>query len=831
VLRSFAVLALTFAALGAGLAPTQVAAQVPGAPAPKPGGPGGTPQAPQTPFEIRGRVVSEAGTPVTNGSVSVRRGTDTVFAGGTLLRPDGSFVVDGLRPGRYSLRIRSIGFAPVIKSDVAVTPEQPVATVGAIILARAVTKLEEQNVTAERDAVQLAPERNTYDVKKMTTASGGTAVDALRNVPSVEVDVNNTVSLRGNANVVVQINGRTSPLRGEQLGTYLAQMPANLLSRIEVAASPSAKEDPEGTAGIINIVLTQPVQNSRTAGISLGTNTYGMANVSANAGTQTNKWTLFGSLGVMRNSVPMEGLSERINGSPAFSAFSNSTIDGRMKPLSGNVLARTEYQLTPKSALSLDAMANRGDMKRDNSSYFIDFNSATDTVGTFNNYIVTSATNASQDYTLGYRRTVPPTANQFTIETRYTEFQLHRGNFNTDERVSGTTGPADGTVLDSLNARLPLWTLQSDFSHPFASKKGKLDFGAKSTVRSLNTRSMAAQFDDATDTYTPIAARATGVEFGESIQALYGMMAKSMGKAQAQAGLRAEYSGTNLDVRSRPDALTSHYLSFFPNGAVTYALTPMRQLRASYSRRITRPQAPMLDPGEFRESPKMIFKGNPDLRPEYTDAVEFQLQDTHKWGTLQVNPYLRYSDDAVRQIRTIDSDGVTTATFANVATVRTLGADLNTNIRRGRLTLNTGGGAQDYKSDGGVLSTEGFWWNARANLSFAFNKVLDAQAMANYSAPREVEGGRQLSFLMTNFALRRKLWKDAGNLTVRVSDPFNTMRFLMRTSTGQVSELTERRFGSRALIVTFSRNFGTQLKLRPKEGPEGGLDGGGATPP
>lgn len=805
------------------VASTQLSAQAPGSQPPSPSS--------QPQFEIRGKVLSESGASVPNGSVSVRRGSDTTFGGGALLRPDGSFVVDGLRPGRYSLRVRSMGFAPVVRSDVTITPQQPVVNVGAITLTRSVTKLEEQVVSAERDAVQLAPERNTYDVKKMATASGGTAVDALRNVPSVEVDVNNQVKLRGNANVVVQINGRSSPLRGEQLGTFLAQMPANIVSRIEVAASPSAKEDPEGTAGIINIVLTEQVQGSRTAGISLGTNSNGMANVSGNAGTQTDKWTFFGSAGVMRNSVPMEGFSERNNGTPAFAAFSNSTLDGRMKPLGGNALVRTEYKLTPRSSLSLDAMTNLGQMERDNSSYFTDLNSPSDTVGVFNNYVATSANNTSQDYTLGYRRTVPPTANQFTIETRYTEFNLHRGNFNTDETVSGTTGPADGTVLDSLNARLPLWTLQSDFSHPFKSKKGKLDLGAKSTVRSLDTRSMAALFDDATDTYTPIAARATGVNYREEIQALYGMMAKSMGKVQAQAGLRAEYSNTDLDVRTRPDPLVSNYTSLFPNGAVTYSPTQTRQLRASYSRRITRPQAPMLDPGEFRESSKMIFRGNPDLRPEYTDAVELQLQDTRKWGTLQINPYLRYSDDAMRQIRTIDAAGVTTTTFANVATVRTLGADVNANIRKGKVNLSTGGGLQDYKSEGGVLSTEAFWWNARANLTYTFTKVLDAQVMANYAAPREVEGGRQLSFLMTNFALRRKLWKDAGNLTVRVSDPFNTMRFAMRTSTGQVSELNERQFGSRALIVTFSRNFGTQLKLRPREGPDASLDGSGPTPP
>lgn len=797
---------------------------------PPPGGkPGAAP--PPAPGEIRGKVVSESGTPIANGSVAVRRGTDTTFVSGALLRADGSFVVDGLRPGRYSLRVRSLGYAPLVKADVAITPQAFVVNVGAMTLKRAVTTLEEQTVTAERDAVQLAPERNTYDVKKMATVSGGTAVDALRNVPSVEVDMNNNVSLRGNANVVVQINGRTSPLRGDQLGTFLAQMPANIVSRIEVAASPSAKEDPEGTAGIINIVLTEQVQGSRTAGISLGTNTNGMANVSANAGTQTNKWTLFGSGGVMRNSVPMAGFSERANGSPAFAAFSNSTLDGRIKPLSGNLVARTEYKVTPKWALSFDAMASRGQMERDNSSYFTDLNSPVDTVGRFNNYSAMSGENTSQDYTLGYRRTVPPAANQFSIETRYTEFNLHRGNLNTDEVVSGATAPAISTVLDSLNARLPLWTLQSDFSHPFKSKKGKLDVGMKSTVRTLNARSMAATFDDATDTYTPIASRLTGVNYREEIQAAYGMLARSLGKVQAQAGLRAEYSSTNLDVVTRTEPLLQDYLSLFPNGALTYAPTQTRQLRASYSRRITRPQAPMLDPGEFRENSKMIFRGNPDLRPEYTDAIELQLQDTRKWGTLQINPYLRYSDDAMRQIRTIDASGVTTATFANVATVRTLGADVNANIRRGKLNLITGGGVLDYRSEGGVLSTEAFGWNARANATWTFNKTLDAQVVANYNAPREVEGGRQLSMLMTNFALRRKLWKDAGNLTLRLSDPFNTMRFRMRTSTGQVSELMQRQFGSRAFIVTFSRNFGTQLKLRPQQGPEGGLDGGAPTPP
>jgi hypothetical protein len=137
--------------------------------------------------EIHGRVVGPAGQAIPNASITVRRGTDTSFAGGTLPRPDGSFVVDGLKPGTYAVRIRAIGFAPVIRSGIVVTLQTP-ATLGTVTMQPSTVTLSEQVVTAERDNVILAPERNSYSVKGMTTASGGNAVDALRNVPSVEED-------------------------------------------------------------------------------------------------------------------------------------------------------------------------------------------------------------------------------------------------------------------------------------------------------------------------------------------------------------------------------------------------------------------------------------------------------------------------------------------------------------------------------------------------------------------------------------------------------------------------------------------------------------------
>jgi len=202
---------------------SHVAAAQQGSPARPAGGPG----------EIRGKLVDSAsGHAVTTGSIAVRRVGDSLFVSGALPKEDGSFRVDGLRPGRYSVRVRAIGFAPLVRNDVAITPDHPVVDLGAVGLNAVAAKLDATQTVAEREDVVLAPDRTNYSVKNMPVASGGTAVDVLRNIPLVEVDGSNNVSLRGNANVVIQINGRSTPLKGDQLGAFLAQLPAGTVKNV-----------------------------------------------------------------------------------------------------------------------------------------------------------------------------------------------------------------------------------------------------------------------------------------------------------------------------------------------------------------------------------------------------------------------------------------------------------------------------------------------------------------------------------------------------------------------------------------------------------------------
>ena len=781
---------------------------------------------------MRGLLVTGAGAaarPVTSGSITVLRGPQGTFAGGALPRPDGSFSVDGLAPGTYTVRIRAIGYAPVVRQGVVVAAGGAPVDLGRIELGEVATQLAQQTVVAERAEQQLSPERNSYDVKKMAAASGGTAVDALRNVPSVEVDGSNVVSLRGNSNVVVQVNGRTSPLRGEQLGNFLAQLPAQSLQNIEVVTSPSAKDDPEGTAGIINIVLSQPVAATVSGGFTAATGTTGLGNVSGNVGKQDEKWTLFASAGTFRDGRQMEGDVERRVSGEGVTSWSNSRLDGTMRPFSGNAMLRSEYKRSKTDAISFDAMGNMGDFRRPTETRFAQLDPSRDTVRAFDQVGENGQHNYSMDYTLGYRRTGPPTATTFNGLLRFTQFGMHFQSLRLNDLVTPLPENDPGlppTERNGLRVRFPAWILQGDLVKPI-DKATKLETGVKSTLRTLNSRASAALFDTTADAFTPIDGRNYALRYAEAIQAAYGTLSRRAGKAQLQGGLRVEQTNTNLERTTVSADTKRDYLSVFPSAFVTYNLTEMRQVRIGYSRRITRPDAPQLDPSPFYEDARTIFRGNPNLRAEYTDAIELTLQDGRSWGSVQLNPYLRLSDDAVRNIRTIDDQGITTATFANVASTRTLGADVNGSVRRGPLNLSLGGGAFHYRSEAGALSTKTFAWNARTNATWKLTKQVDLMMNANYRASQRVEGGTMLPFLLTNFMVRQKLWGENGSVTLRVSDPFDAAKFAMRTNGNGVVEETERRFGMRGVFLSFQRNFGQQIRLRPPVNSDPAPQGGG----
>jgi ferric enterobactin receptor len=774
--------------------------------------------------EIVGKLV-EAGTAVaiTSGSVTVRRASDTAFAGGALPRADGSFRVDGLVPGRYTVRVRALGHAPLVRTDVVLSAEKPSVDLGALELSVVATKLEGQTVVAEREEVALAPDRNSYSTKNMTTASGGTSIDVLRNVPLVEVDGSNKVSLRGNENVVVQINGRASPLKGEQLGNFLAQLPASAVTRVEVATNPSAKNDPEGTAGIINIILNQEAEVGLSGGFTAGTGTTGMANVSGNVGRQSGPLTLFVSGSFYRDRRATSGTSFRTNLAVPVPAFVESQSGGNFQPLSGGLSLRSEYKFTDRDALAFDASTYRGRWASQTVASYANLDDARVVTGLFDQYNNSVNRNISQDYTFAFRRTGKPQETTYSTELRYStnEDDNDLTLLSVLRQADASTGPAAvPRELNLTTGHFPSWNLQTDYTHPWSTGT-KLESGFKGTQRNTVNDFTAAYFDTTSNAYVDAPARASAFDYREQIGAVYAVLSQQIKKVQAQAGLRLEEAATRLELPSANLETTKHYGSAFPSAIVSYNFTEMRQAKVSYSRRISRPGPYQLSPIEQRQDLRNVFHGNPGLGPEYTDALELGLQEARGWGSVQLNPYLRKTIHAVRYIRFVDATGVTVGTFDNVASTTTVGADLNVTYRRGPVTLFGGGSAWRYSSDAsnlaGNLSARTVVWSARSNLTWKLTPKTDLQAFANYRAPSATEGGSQTAFVFMNFGLRNKVWGDQGSITLRVADPFNLMKWGFRTADGQVIELTERHFGQRGLFLTITRNFGQQLKLRPRQ--------------
>src|SRR5687767_13876892 len=266
---------------------------------------------PSGPGEVRGKVVAqEDKAPVAGATITVRAKRDSSLVAGAIAKDDGSFRVQGLRPGTYYLRITQLGFSPRTTPDFSVTPEKPSTTIEGIRLPRVAVELSTVEVAAERAAVAIEPDRNSYQAKQVAPAATN-ASEVLHATPSVEVDGDGKVSLRGNENVAIQINGRPAPIRGEQLGAYLKGLPANIVDRIEVVPTPSARHDPEGMAGIINIVLKENVDLGLSGGFTANGSPSQRYNVGGNLGYQAGRFTLSTNYGFNSGKQNITGINDR----------------------------------------------------------------------------------------------------------------------------------------------------------------------------------------------------------------------------------------------------------------------------------------------------------------------------------------------------------------------------------------------------------------------------------------------------------------------------------------------------------------------------------------
>jgi len=790
-----------------------IQAQTPGAPA------GAQPPAP--PGEVTGTIVADDNAaPVARAAIAVRSKADSSMITGANGGQDGTFRVQGLRPGTYYLRVSGIGFTPKNSDEFTIAPAAPVANVGRIKLTRFAVSLQTVEVEGQTPAVVIEPDRNSYKAKEVAPAATN-ASDVLAATPSVEVDGDGKVSLRGNENVVVQINGRATPMRGQQLGAYLKQLPATIVERIEVVPNPSAKQDPEGMAGIINVVLKQNTDLGRSGGVTLGMANGDRYNASGNLGYQSGPVTLFGSYGYITDDRGLTGLNdrERYDPSSAPLSYTLQAIAGRNGFGGHNLTTTAEYQFNKRDMLSNNFSMNARHNLDNSLTGYSELDADRSVLETYARTRDTKNKSLVLDNTLAFKRTFEPRKHEIATEVRV-------NRVDDDEntalwRVNAPGGPEVEGQRDHADAITTQLTGQIDYTRTLAART-KLETGYKGNTRLLD-RDFSVLKDAQGDGNWVNSSLSNSFEFEERVNAVYGVLSHGIGKFELQGGLRGERATRNFSLANPAGDYPYSKISLFPSGVVRYKVSDATELKASYSRRVRRPGSFELNPFPNFFDPQNVFIGNPNLNPEYTDAVELGVSKTGQYGSLQLSPFYRRTTDIIRvniePEAVIDGRDVTSITFENLATANSWGSDLNGSLRLGPkfngfaafnvFKMVTDGGSQS------ALSSNTVTWTYRMNGTTQLSPTLTLQAMYFYRAPVNIERGRFSGFQMTNVTLRKKLDGEKASLSVRFADPFNTMRFKGRVSDGNIVQITERAFGQRAMFVTYQRNFGQAPKIRP----------------
>ena len=785
-------------------------------------GPGGPPAGPPPsgPGEVRGTIVDSAtSAPLSRASVAIR-GQGGALVAGAVVSDAGTFVIQGLRVGTYTMRVTMIGFGPRVQ-PLQITQAAPTVTLGRIALSRVAVKLGEVATVEEANSVTIEPDRNAYRAKDVAPAAQN-ASDVLENVPAVQVDGEGKVSLRGNENVVVQINGRPTPIRGAQLASYLKSLPASIVERVEVVPNPSAKYDPEGMAGIINVVLKQQVDLGLSGGATVSAANEERYSGSANVGWQEGPWTAFLNVGHNADERDITGVNDRerfVDG--ARTGFTDQDVVGINAFRGTNLNGTLEYKLNDRDVL-LSSLAFGLRRFSDVSTTAFEERDAdrtlTDEYGRSRNF---RTSGNYLDASGGFRRTWDAKVkHDLVTEVRFTR------NDDVDRttlwRLPSGSLPEEGEVdrTDALQQQL---VAQADYTKSFANRT-KIESGYKGTARWLDRDFLVTKDADGTGDWQ-VSDLSNAFAFDESVQAIYGVLSKGVRKFDLQAGLRAEYASRDFALA---DVSYPHdYTSLFPSGVVTYNWSDAWQSKASYSRRIRRPGTQELNPFPHFFDAANVFFGNPELEPEYTDSYELGLTRTGKLGMLQLSPYFRRTTDKIDV--NIDTDDVfegrevTSVSFRNMATSDNWGADLNGNLRLGP-KLNLFGGLNVFRmeTDGGSTSSfnaSGSSWMARANATSQVTKNTTLQGSYFYRASMPVPGGEFAPMQMSNFSVRQKVAGDASSITLRVVDPFNTQRFRVRAGDENLSQFTSRRFGVRAVFLSYQYTFGRppRIRTRPEE--------------
>ncbi len=751
---------------------------------------------------------------------------DSLQVNGTISNDKGIFNLNKIRPDKYYIKVSFIGYESIFLQSFEISRENRTLDLGEIKLPRVAYQLEEAEVTAEKPPIEYKIDKKVVNVAEYYSATTGTAVEVLENVPSITVDIEGNVQLRGSSSFTVLIDGRPSVLDPNDA---LQQIPASMIENIEIITNPSAKFDSEGETGILNVIM----KDKKSSGINGIVNTNG--GFDDNYGgdflfNYRNSELNFNISGDYNNrNSPGSSLEEKTtfyNDTTNFINSNGSNNRGRKRwSLKGGI----DYSITQNDLISLSLRYGGRKMESLSDVNFSEFTAPGDLQNNYfsKNYGDRGGTfySANMDYTHKFNNL----GHLIKVQGYFSDRDFKEKSINELIGAGGITSSGRKLTEDGPSKQMEF---QVDYELPF-SETDKFETGIQFHFGESKDNNNLYDYLPEQQAFILQPEFGYNVNYDRNIHAAYGIYSGKVGNLGYQGGLRSEYTDRKIELVTTGDASKIKRWDYFPTLHFSYEISSIQQVMASYTRRIRRPRGWQLEPFEVWRDAFSIRRGNPDLKPQYIDSYELGAQTF--WGSnlISLEGYYRKTNNNIETIRSVYSANITLSTFENVGTTSSLGTEFMFNAKPYEFwTFNLLGNLYNYKIDGTLLgrsfNRESFNWNARLNNTIIFNTTTRMQLNTSYNGPTVSAQGDREGYFSASLSLRKDMFDRMLTATLQVRDIFSSVDRESTIESLNFSSYSSFTRKSPTVMLNLKFNINNYENDKKREGmPGNGNDDGG----
>ncbi|PLW98619.1 MAG: hypothetical protein C0593_05060 [Marinilabiliales bacterium] len=713
-------------------------------------------------------------TPVEYANVALYSKRDSSVVGGTVTDSKGVFKIAKLAPGPYYAYVKFIGFETELINNIRITPGEPNVDLGVIRLRPGAENIEGVEIVGERNQIVYKLDKKIITPATIISSQGGTAVDVLENTPSVQVDIEGNVSLRGSENFMVLIDGRPTPLDPSDA---LQQIPASTIENIEIITNPSAKYDPDGTSGIINIITKKNMLEGISGKINVNADTKGAYGGDGLISFRNSKLNAF--VGINYNQRVRTGHRTLEN----HNIFNDTTLytltegDRGGGRLSAGIKAGIDYSITDKDIISINGRVSQMAFERNSTNnyteYSLPYSSAYELIS-----ISDDNSKRSHDFYSGnimYQHLFNDDGHKIEASVNYQAGTSDDISLNEKTTENGTLllGQKSTEIGEDRDIRIKV-----DYVYPI-SDKYKLEAGYQSRLESEAEDYLYYEADLSTGEYINIPSFNNNSAYTRNIHAVYGMFAGEYSKISYQLGLRGEYTDRVMEHEGDDEPFTINRFDLFPTLHTAFQLPAEQQIYVSYARRIERPRNWFLEPFLSWMDAYNIRTGNPELLPEYIDSYELGYLNQFEDSYFSFEGFFRQTHNKVERTRTTYEGNIMLNSFENVGTDYSTGVEAMYN---GKLTkwwtLTATGNLYHYLVKGELYGKEfeqtSINYGGRLSNTFTISRNTRMQLDGMYRGPSATAQGEMKGFFFSNLSLKQQLLDRKMTLTLQVSDIFGT---------------------------------------------------------